>query len=59
MTTLCTDISVKPPTNICVRIAPRSGLAYKHQVNVLAGVIDTDYRGPIKVLLQNLGTTDV
>lgn len=37
------------------RIAPRSGLANKHGIDVLAGVIDADYRGEIHVLLINLG----
>jgi len=36
-----------------VRIAPRSGLAVKNCVDVGAGVIDSDYRGPVKVLLIN------
>jgi dUTP pyrophosphatase len=35
------------------RVAPRSGLAYKHGIDVLAGVIDSDYTGPVKVILQN------
>lgn len=35
------------------RIAPRSGLAAKFCVDVGAGVIDSDYRGPVKVLLIN------
>ena len=35
------------------RIAPRSGLATKG-IDVLAGVIDPDYRGPIMVLLHNI-----
>lgn len=37
--------------------APRSGLAVKHGINVGAGVIDPDYRGNVKVLLFNHGTT--
>ncbi len=37
------------------RIAPRSGLAFKHGIDVLAGVIDSGYRGEICVLLINLG----
>lgn len=41
------------------RIAPRSGLAVKHGVDVLAGVIDSDYRGEIKVVLVNLGKQPV
>lgn len=37
------------------RIAPRSGLAVKHFIDVGAGVIDADYRGVISVLLFNHG----
>ena len=40
------------------RIAPRSGLAAKHMIDVGAGVIDADYRGEVKVLLFNLSDTD-
>ena len=40
------------------RIAPRSGLAAKHSIDVGAGVIDSDYRGEVKVLLFNLSDTD-
>ena len=36
------------------RIAPRSGLAVKNFIDVGAGVIDSDYRGEVKVLLFNL-----
>ena len=40
------------------RIAPRSGLAAKNMIDVGAGVIDSDYRGEIKVLLFNLSEVD-
>ena len=40
------------------RIAPRSGLASKNFIDTGAGVIDADYRGPVKVLLFNHAETD-
>jgi dUTP pyrophosphatase len=36
----------------------RSGLAAKHGIHCLAGVIDSGYRGEVKVVLQNLGGED-
>lgn len=36
------------------RVAPRSGLAAKHCIHVGAGVVDSSYRGEIKVVLFNL-----
>lgn len=32
----------------------RSGLAFNHKVDVFNGLIDADYRGEIKVMLQSL-----
>ena len=49
-----TGISVQLPPGTYGRIAPRSGLAVKHGLDVLAGVVDPDYTGEIKVVLQNL-----
>ena len=49
-----TGISVQLPPGTYGRIAPRSGLAVKHGLDTLAGVIDPDYTGEVKVVLQNL-----
>lgn len=48
-----TGISIALPQNTVGLIWPRSGLAHKHGIDVLAGVIDSDYRGEISVILQN------
>jgi dUTP pyrophosphatase len=40
------------------RVAPRSGLANKHGIDTMAGVIDADYRGPVGVILANLSDTN-
>jgi dUTP pyrophosphatase len=34
---------------------PRSGLAVRHGIDTMAGVIDSDYRGEVRVLLVNHG----
>ena len=49
-----TDIAMVLPIYTYGRIASRSGLARRHNIHVAAGVIDSDYRGSIMVLLQNL-----
>jgi dUTP pyrophosphatase len=50
-----TGLSVAIPHGFYGRVAPRSGLAVKHGLDVLAGVIDSDYRGEIICALINHG----
>lgn len=54
-----TGLSVAIPEGFYGRIAPRSGLAAKHGIDVLAGVVDASYRGELKVVLINHGDQDV
>lgn len=54
-----TDLSMKVPEGTYGRIAPRSGLAWKHHIDVGAGVIDADYRGAVGVVLFNHGDKDL
>ncbi|KAK9324417.1 dUTPase-like protein [Lipomyces orientalis] len=55
---IATDIAVAIPAGHYGRIAPRSGLATKHGIQTGAGVIDADYRGPLKMLLFNQSNQD-
>ena len=48
-----TGITAQFPPGTYGRIAPRSGLAVKHGLDTLAGVVDPDYTGEIKVVLVN------
>lgn len=45
-------------SNYYIRIAPRSGLAYKNGIHVMAGVVDSSYRDEIGVILYNSGSED-
>jgi len=50
-----TGLAVAIPPGFYGRVAPRSGLAAKNGLDVLAGVIDSDYRGEIRCVLYNTG----
>ena len=50
-----TGLAVAIPEGHYGRVAPRSGLAVKAGLDVLAGVIDADYRGEIRCALYNTG----
>ena len=52
-TLIDTGIKLEIPNGFYGRIAARSSLALKYGIDVGGGVIDSDYRGKIKVLLFN------
>jgi dUTP pyrophosphatase len=54
-----TGLAVAIPPGFYGRIAPRSGLAAKNGLDVLAGVIDSDYRGEVCCLLYNTGDESI
>ncbi|MDI3336901.1 dUTP diphosphatase [Defluviimonas aestuarii] len=53
-----TGLRVEIPVGFEMQIRPRSGLALKHGISLpnTPGTIDSDYRGPLGVLLINLGS---
>jgi dUTP pyrophosphatase len=56
-----TGIAVAIPLGYAGLVTPRSGLAARHGVTVLngPGLVDSGYRGEIKVTLINLGSEPV
>jgi dUTP pyrophosphatase len=50
-----TGLAVAIPEGFYGRVAPRSGLAVRNGIDVLAGVIDSDYRGEIVCAVINHG----
>ncbi len=58
-TTVATGVRLSIPAGHVGLIWPRSGLAVRHGIDTLAGVIDSDYRGEVMVVLVNHGTEPV
>lgn len=50
-----TGLAIEIPEGFYGRVAPRSGLAVRYGIDTLAGIIDSDFRGELKVVLINLG----
>ena len=57
--TVRTGISVEMPEHFAGLIWPRSGLSVKQGIDVLAGVVDSGYRGEIMVCLYNTSDQNV
>lgn len=54
-----TGIALEFPENYVGRICDRSGMAAKKGLHVLAGVIDSDFRGEVGVVILNTSEEDV
>lgn len=55
-----TGFRVEIPHGFEIQVRPRSGLAFKHGITLVntPGTIDSDYRGPLGVLMINLSAQD-
>ncbi|WP_085306934.1 dUTP diphosphatase [Planktotalea arctica] len=53
-----TGLRIAIPEGFEVQLRPRSGLALKHGITLAnsPGTIDSDYRGPLGVIVMNAGT---
>lgn len=58
---ISTGLALAIPPGYEGQVRPRSGLAKSHGVTVVnaPGTVDSDYRGPVTVLLVNLGREPV
>ena len=53
-----TDVAISIPEGTYARVAPRTGVAWRHSIQVGAGVVDRDYFGQVAVLLFNHAAKD-
>ena len=51
-----TGMRLRVPDGYEAQVRPRSGLALRHGIVAVLGTIDSDYRGPIQVVLHNVRT---
>ncbi len=56
--TFKTGLAFQIPQGYVGLVWDRSGLAAKHSIHSMAGVIDAGYRGEVGIVLKNLGTED-
>lgn len=56
-TTVKTGVSMAIPSGYVGLIWDKSGLAAKHGIKTMAGVVDSGYRGEVCVVMINLGNT--
>jgi dUTP pyrophosphatase len=53
-----TGLKMAFPKGTYGRIAPRSGLALKQHIHIMAGVVDRGYRGEVKIIVRNMSGYD-
>ena len=55
-----TGLSMEIPPGFEIQVRPRSGMSFKTSLMVLnaPGTIDSDYRGEVKIIMGNLGSSD-
>jgi dUTP pyrophosphatase len=59
VTVIKLGFKAKIPDGYMIHVVPRSGLAAKYGIVVMAGIIDSDYRGEFKVVLtRTIGDPD-
>jgi dUTP pyrophosphatase len=56
-----TGLTMELPVGVECQVRPRSGLALKHGITLpnSPGTIDPDYRGELRVIMQNTGSEPV
>ena len=54
-----TGLALEIPKGYHGELHVRSGLAAKHQARVEAGIIDSDYRGEVMIIMSNNGTEEL
>jgi dUTP pyrophosphatase len=56
-----TGLVMELPEGVECQVRPRSGMALKHGVTLpnSPGTIDPDYRGELRIIMQNLGSETV
>jgi len=50
---ISTRLSCQMPSTVYGQVTSQSGMSFKHQIDIVTGIIDSDYQGIINILLHN------
>lgn len=50
-----TGLAFEVPLGYELQVRPRSGISLKTDLRVILGTVDSDYRGEVKIIVQNVG----